>query len=149
MRAFQILTLNHDLLHKSYHLEYCFAIGSELKKTEVTFTDKETLSHYLYNSQRDWLLACLENFVNHKKHIIESGKHDSQKLALQGWVLCLEDIHNKKQHLKTVCDRTIKGYLFLLQLLPAKENPSYQNSLINLQEIKKFCDNYLANPVIL
>lgn len=148
MRAFEVLELNHDLLNNTYKLSYCLGF-TEVKKFETTFNDTQSVKTYLYETQRNWLLTCLENYVTHKKHIFDNSNYPDKKTALKGWQLCLEDIDKKNQDIKTICQRVLKGFPFLEIILPSNENSSYENSKQNLVEIKKFCDNYLRKPIII
>ena len=111
----------------------------EPRVTPTVWQTKEAAEKYLYSEQRDWLIQCLEDFIMHKKHIIQASNDTECKTALQHCINFYDEIHSKSLALETICQRVMKGANSFEKIVPNSNNGSYQTSVRNLTEITSFC----------
>lgn len=139
---------------KAYHINRfyeCKISGACL--AEVSFKMKDeprTFLHplssvdsavaYLDKEARDWFLPCLENFVNHKKHIISTEQHPQWK-NLQTCQMALQ--HYEKYETNKICHKFLIGYTHFVGILPHPHNDSFESSEHDLKELKTFCEEFL------
>lgn len=145
MKAHTTVSFTHNLLTNTFELVTWFAHSKmPARAIPKTFKSKQDAEAYLLSEQRDWLIQCLEDFIMHKKNIIEASQSstDEQKKALK---ICLDfynQIHDKKLSIQTIAQRFIKGLEYFNAIMPNKNNSSYESSVNNLTELTNFCKNY-------
>jgi len=126
----------------SVFVEVSFQINEDLKVLLYPFSNADNANAYLRKEKRDWLLGCLEKFVQHKRHIIEVSNSEEKKKEL---TVCLDAlIAYEKMETETICKKFVNGIKYFQSILPGPQNGSYQNSIDNLNEIKKFCETELT-----
>lgn len=142
--------MNLDLLTGRVFLRFSTGKKDDPTVVETDFPEINSAKAYLTANMRDFMLGFLDDFVNHKKHIIEAGNHIKQAKALEACVSALYDMHQKRQSLLTICTRVIAGWAFFVQIMPDPNNNSYQSSLHNLDFLKQFCENVVNRkfPII-
>lgn len=140
MKTFIVNHYSHNILNNTTHLEFTINLNGEPKKIDQTFNNQISAQAFLYSNMRDYLLGILDDYVNHKKHIIESGNHPNQVKPLQICIDALDRFHRSRLSIETIADQFIKGFIWFEIILPAQQNPSYQSSLQNLIAIKNFCN---------
>jgi hypothetical protein len=114
--------------------------GRPLNTGLLPFSKPENAIAYIDKEARDWFLPHLENFVNHKKHII-TEKHPEQFKVLQTCENAL--LHYEKMATNTICSKFLAGFKYFEGILPHPHNNSYESSAAHLWELKKFCENFL------
>lgn len=117
--------------------------GSNLPETQAflhTFSSKDAGVAFVTREGRDWFLGQLEAYVNHKKHIITSA-HPEQEAALKVCENALE--HYFKWELPNIAEKFIGGFKYFQSILPHPRNAGYESSLHNLNELYKFCVEFL------
>jgi hypothetical protein len=115
-----------------------------LVSREFENVDKGKL--YINSEARSWFLFALENYIGHKKHIINSSTDNAtQKSSL---LICENALaHYENWPLQKICTKFIGGFSHFLGILPYPHNESYQSSQNDLKELKLFCEEYLkTNP---
>lgn len=136
MIDFKINQANLDLLTQNVKVDYSFCIGTEQKTISMEFENLYSYQKYINGSKRDWFLGCLENWVNHKKHIIEGGKHQEQIPALN---ICNQALnHYQKIETDKIFKLFLKGFSYFEKLLPNPQNHSFETSQQDLQKLKSF-----------
>ena len=145
MKAYQVLNYNHNLLTNTFDIVTQFALGNRpLKTVHLSFNTKQDAEAYLLGDKRTWLIGCIEDYINHKKHIIEAGNGtEEQKKALTACLNFYNDIYTKALAIETICTRFIKGKAYFNAILPNQNNSSYASSLNNLTELINFCEQHL------
>lgn len=137
--AFTVTRKMLNLLNQEVEVDYSFSVKDEEKKKTEIFKDIYSANAYLETSMRIWFLQSLEDFINHKKHIIHAA-HQEQNDALS---ICLQAYDKyDKSALATIVPLFLTGFKWFVKILPSDKNPSYQSSLHNLMELKKFCEAY-------
>lgn len=140
IKAFEVTKKYQDLLADKVLCSFSFAIKDQEVTTDKEFPNLGTCNAYLEKAGRDWFLGCLEDYVNHKKHIIESGNHQDQMPALETCMNAVAAYY--KMELKNIIPKFLNGRNWFVKILPSDNNPSYKNSLINLQELIQFCEKF-------
>lgn len=137
MQAFTVHRFWLCSITNEVFIQFSFALKEELKAMEKFFPTKQFALTYIESEKRSWLLIALEDFVLHKKHIIENGNNEDQKKALQ---ICLNAlIAYEKKSTENICQLLLKGVKYFEAILPNPNNPSHKSSIDNLNEIIKFC----------
>jgi hypothetical protein len=120
-------------------VEYAGKIG--LQAYQKHLSTKDTALAYVDKEARDWFFGVLEDYVNHKRHIIEAGKHENQLKPLQ---ICKEALSGfEKLATNKCCHHFLRGFDHFKAILPSPNNPSYEGSCLALEEMKKFCTEFL------
>lgn len=119
-------------------VEIQFQMLAEPRALLHPFSSAEAAKQYIAHEKRDWLLGCLEAFVNHKKHIIEASNSEEKRKSLQVCLAALEKYQGRET--KNICEGFIKGFKYFEDILPNHNNGSYTSSIANLQELKRFCE---------
>lgn len=123
--------------------EISMSQNDELKCHLHTFKSKENALAYLEGEKRDWFLFCVENYVNHKKKIIEASGNTNQTITAS-LKLCDDALKVYfTKGVKTIAKSFVNGFKHFENILPSHNNPSYESSIHNLTELKKFCDTEL------
>lgn len=129
-----------DAIKGSVMLEASFSLGKDGGKIvcyHKVFTSVENAIGYIENERRDWFLQAIEDYIHHKRHIINATGNAEEKQAL---LVCLQAYdHYCKKSLETCCAAFIKGFTWFEKILPNPKNQSFESSLHNLNELKKFC----------
>lgn len=143
MKAYTTHKLYQCLISGHVLAEVSFSISGPLKAYLHPFSNIETATAYLAKEKRDWLLPCLENFVQHKRHIIEAQPQTAQAV-IESLRICTEALLKyQDMATETICTKFLKGFAHFQNILPYEGNPSYQSSVENLRELKKFCETEL------
>lgn len=120
---------------------------------EVSFTNKTGSKAFLHpltnlnnavayvdKEARDWFLPVMEDFVNHKKHIItEDNKEQFTELKWCDNAL----IACENYTTENICERFLKGFAHFKNILPNPNNTSYETSCKALEEMKIFAEGFL------
>jgi len=86
MKAHTTVSFTHNLLTNTFELVTWFAHSKmPARAIPKTFKSRQDAEAYLLSEQRDWLIQCLEDFIIHKKNIIEASQ---------------DQLTNKKKHKK-------------------------------------------------
>lgn len=121
--------------------ETSFAYSEERQiATVIPLSNYDRAVAYLDKEARDWFLLCLENFVNHKKHIITDDTHP-QWANLKTCELALEAY--QKYQTNKICFKFLRGYNHFVGILPHPNNNSFASSEHDLKELKNFCEDFL------
>lgn len=142
MKAFTINHLWIDTKSPMCRAEFTFAItdGQPIMFDRV-FANRNEADLHLYSSMLTWLRDVVDKYIHHKKHIIDAGTPTPQvKEALQ---MCLEfqtKMYEKQLSIKSICQGILRGKQYFEAILPSPNNPSYQNSVNNLNELLTFCN---------
>lgn len=107
------------------------------------FNTVDLATQYIESEKRDWLLAALELYVNHKKHIIHASNTSTQLKELQVCLQALE--HYEGKSTATIAQKFIAGFKWFSAILPSTNNASYTHSVDNLNQIKIFCEGEIKN----
>lgn len=119
-------------------VEVQFQMLEEPRACLHPFSSAEAATQYIEREARDWLLGCLEAYVQHKKHIIEVSTSEEKRKELQ---VCLQALEKYQGYAtETVCQKFLAGFKYFEAILPNPNNKSYQSSAQNLHEIKTFCE---------
>lgn len=137
IQAFTISEKMHNMLTQQVHVKYSFQLHEGLKEIKETYANIYTANAELNKHMRDWILAALEDYIKHKKHIIESAPRPDQAADLLICINALISFEGKS--LETIMQRFMKGFDYFIRILPADTNPSYQSSIANLAQLKLFC----------
>lgn len=123
----------HNLINNSVHVKYSFNIKDEIKTYTQTFADLQSANAYLTASARDWFLGTLENYINHKKHIIEAAHLEK----VNNLAICLNAYeYYQKWQMQTICAKFLVGFKYFENILPNPNNNSYNSSVEALQGLK-------------
>lgn len=147
IKKFAVNRMVHDLVNNKIELQFTLIKGEENKTITQRFNDRTSAEIYLYANMRDFLLGVLDDYVNHKKHIIEAGNHPNQIKPLAICTDALTRFHNGFKSLETIADQVLKGFEWFETILPAQQNPSYNSSVQALQTIKNFCLTVMAKKL--
>jgi hypothetical protein len=116
------------------------------------FTNRDAAKKWLHHCQKDWFLTRVENYIAHKKIIIENAPrgHKSHAIKLQALDRLLKYIAYvaKEQRLFDACKYLLAEYDNFLKVLPAKENASYQSSVQEIELLYKFAKEYYTKAEI-
>ncbi len=106
---------------------------------DKTFPSVEYAKNFLQKSKKDWFLQSLEDFVNHKKLIINNSQVSPEKQkALQVCIEAYNTYCNKS--LEAITSGFLRGKKYFEAILPHTSNDSHESSLNNLNELIKFCE---------
>lgn len=141
MKAFTILRFWVCALTGEVLVQFNFTISNKPVALERFFPTIDFAKTYLEKEKRGWFLGALAEFLSHKKHIIEANGNNEQSKALQICFNALNAYQTKES--KNAYTLFLKGIKYFEATLPNPNNPSYQSSLLNLNEIKTFCENEL------
>ena len=147
MKTFTVEKFVHNILTQKTELQFTVNINAEPKQITQTFAQKEAALAFLNSNMRDYLLGVLDDYVNHKKHIIQAGNHPNQLKPLQICEDALFRFHKNFLSLATIADQFLKGFEWFETILPAQQNPSYQSSLETLTYLKNFCTTIKNNQL--
>lgn len=141
---FNILSYLHERVtdHVTIKVEFQLKKNSEIKYENRNFSSKYFADKWLDQLKKDYLTIRVENFILHKKHIIESSakghkSHPTKKIIL-------EDLRNyniyaiEKATLQEACYWLRKMEGRFNQVLPNKNNPSYDSSVEELNLLLDF-----------
>lgn len=141
IKAYQILNLWECQITHQVLVSITFQLGDEKKAFLHPMPNMAFAKTYLDKEARDWFLPALEKFIHHKSHIITTEQHPNWKQlqtckqafeAYQGWATA------------KICEKFLNGYEnFFKAILPHPHNDSYESSVHDLNELKKFCEEYL------
>lgn len=119
-----------------------------VKQDVQSFTSVNNAINYIHSMQKTVYLQQLENYVYHKKHIIENGVnrnqyHKQESLAIcENYVKWANGLTKADPTLAEICHFGMQIRTHLERILPAEANDSYQSSRNKLAEIIAFCKNY-------
>lgn len=148
MKVFQINRFDHNLLNDQYRVQFVINIDGTPKMVDHEAPSFDKAKYYLIACARDYILGLLDDYVNHKAKIINSGNHRDQLPALQMVQNVLMDFHQKRVSLENICQRVLKGKDFFIKILPHPNNPSYKSSDANFNEIMNFCTKALNTKIL-
>lgn len=117
-----------------------FSIGEIEKAYEKFFPSVDFANTYIAKEKREWFLAAIEKYVNHKKQIIDNSQVPEEKQ--KALAICLEayKVYCDKS-LETIVAGFLKGKKHFELILPHNSNPSFESSQNNLNELIKFCES--------
>lgn len=119
-----------------------FKIKDEIQYVEKHFPDKDFAKNYILKSKKIWFLASLEDYINHKKMIIESSNTVPERAkALSVCINAYNDYQNLG--LDMIAKRFVTGKTFFEIILPNPNNNSYESSKHNLTELIAFCEAHI------
>ncbi len=124
-------------------------IQMDLKNKRViddnVFDSPEKARQYLLNTMLSWLRCSFENWVHHKKHIIEANGGHKNANTMQALGRCIA--FYSWAATEPMIDRiakyalTIKPHLYAI--LPHPNNSSYANALQQLDELLAWCTDFI------
>ncbi|MGZ8505705.1 MAG: hypothetical protein ACXWW0_00250 [Bacteroidia bacterium] len=95
------------------------------------------------------LLICVENWVNHKYHIIKNNPAYNSKMAIVEALRKMDNMLlyclNKNASLDEVCKHVIRCKPHMQQILPHPHNNTYESSRQRMDEILQFCETVVSN----
>lgn len=150
---FNILQYQPDLVNGSIDIKVCFQLKptSEIKQDGGHFVKKASGDHWLAQLKKDYFLIQVENFLFHKKHIIESSPgHKSLSIKKQA----LEELSRylnfavDKASLPEACKWCLEMQKQFETILPSNTNKSYESSGKALNEIMNFARQHSNGSLI-
>jgi hypothetical protein len=94
---------------------------------------------YLQAIDRTWIVQTFEDWLNHKKHIIDAYPQPQKAEVFKEVWSGYSDMVQNAQSLEKICNRILKGRDKIKFLLPSTENKSFESSNQALEEIFSFC----------
>lgn len=150
---FNIISYNHDLVSDSLTIKVLVQLkaNGNIIEDGGTFSKKQSGDNWLRDLKKFYLTMKIENFVLHKKHIIESSVgHKSlneKKIAvaeLQKYLVYACE----KASLADASKWCIQMYKHFEKILPSSSNPSYESSCKALDEIMEFAKLHVHGALI-
>lgn len=142
MKSFVLHEYTLDILTKQVSAKYSFSMDDERKHFETTYPNLQAAQSQLRQAAKDWVLGALDQYVNHKKHIIEAYNSKLQNDALKAIKTVLTSFHAPGVSLQTICQRFLNGIEYFKIILPSESNPSFLSSRENLEQITLFCNTF-------
>jgi hypothetical protein len=150
---FNILKYNHDLVSDSIEIRVLFQLKptAEIHNDGGHFAKKASGDAWLRQLKQNYLTIKVENFLHHKKHIIESSPgHKSlcnKKNSLDELFRFLTFACTNPS-LPEVCKWCITMHKHFEIILPSVTNPRYQSSIDALNEIMEFAKLHVNGALI-
>ncbi len=145
---FNVLKFSHDLITNATEVKVLFQTkpGGEIKTDGGNFTTEQRAREWLYQLKRDYFLIKVENFIMHKRHIIESSTgHKSladKKISLHRCNDFLKWFAFQNPHLPIACKYLLEIEEHFNKIIPSSTNVSFQTSLDELNYIIKFARDH-------
>ncbi len=150
---FNILKYQHDAVTDAIEIRVSFQLKptSEIKLDGGHFNKKSQGDAWLHNLKRDYFTIKVENYIQHKKYIIEAGPgHKSlsaKKVSL--------DILNRflfwavsGKGLGEICKWALESQKHFETILPSQNNNSFESSEAALSEIMNFARQHSNNHLL-
>lgn len=150
---FRILKYSHDRVTDTVEIRVVFQLKStsEIKEDGGMFPKKYSADKWLEQSKKDYFTLKIQNYLYHKKHIIEAGpghkSHAAKKQALSELYRFLEWACTKAS-LPEICKWCLNMNNQFTQVLPSATNPSYNSSMEALNEIIAFAKLHVNGSII-
>ncbi len=119
-----------------------FALKGKDVAHEKFFPSKEFAKAYIDKEARQWFLQALEDYINHKKQIINASHPEQLEAVNKCWAAY---VSFEGYSIEKIITQFNKGYVWFEKILPHPNNASHQSSFLTLQELKTFCSTYLNN----
>lgn len=111
------------------------------------FPTKQAAKNWLYQCQKDWFFTRVENYISHKKAIIDNAPrgHKTHITKLDAIAKLLRYIKYiaEKGSIYEACKYFIIEQKSFLSVLPATDNPSYKSSLQEFEYLLKWSKEYI------
>ena len=119
-----------------------FGLKEAVQTFEKFFPDREFAKNYILKAKKDWFLMALEDYILHKKKIIESTPPNAERQ--KALAVCLNAYHDYNTlGLEMIAKRFVTGITFFEIILPSPNNNSYESSKHNLNELITFCEAHI------
>lgn len=117
-----------------------------------TYSTDQSAKNFLRKEMTGYILCKLENYIVHKKNIIENPpyrnkSHIPKEEALKECLAYLK-YAAEKQDLYETCKWGVLRQQYLEKILPSENNPSYTNSKKDLEEIIDFCKQHQHGAIL-
>lgn len=150
---FRLLKYQHDLINDSLEIRVLFQLKptSEIIQDGGMFTKRISGDRWLEKLKKDYFTIKLENYIVHKKYIIESGPGHKSLCAKKQ---ALAELHRfllyccEKASLQEACKWCLNMEQKLTAILPSSTNNSYQSSVTALDEIIQFAKLHHTGALI-
>ena len=131
---FQVTKYTHDAVTGGIDVAAFFQIKNDGNIVEIkkTFFSDTSAKNWLRKEMTGYFLAKLENYIIHKKNIIENPpfRHKSMLPKEQALKECLRFLAYavEKQDLREACHWAVQMFSKLQTILPNEKNASYETS---------------------
>ncbi len=150
---FRILKYSHDQVTDAVEIRVAVQLKptSEIKEDGGMFPKKYSGDRWLEQAKKDYITLKIQNYLYHKKHIIEAGpghkSHAAKKQALSELYRFLEWACTKAS-LPEICKWCINMNNQFALVLPSTTNPSYDSSMEALNEITEFAKLHVNGALV-
>lgn len=145
MKAYTVHKFWHCAITGNVFVEVTWQVDGSEKAEVLPFSCKANALLYIRGQMKDWLLFCLEKYVNHKRYILKEYPNPDKAEHLAKCDNALEKYSSMDLH--RIVQSVIKGLKSFQAILPHSDNPSYQSSLQNITEIELFCTTQINSPL--
>lgn len=140
---FTVLKFNECGITGFVDVEVVFDTPSGQSTDKKSFRTAQDARVYLDQSKKNYILTKFKHFVNHKSILFDTGKKayygaTYKRYALDKCMVTLSFISTLK-HSGDICRNILKVEDALEKIIPNPTNPSYNSSLLQLDEIISFC----------
>lgn len=145
---FNILKFSTEETTGQTEVRVCFQskINSPIIDDGGTFSSRLQARAWLHNCQKDWFLTRVENYIAHKKIIIDNAprghKTHITKLNAIAELLRYIEYVAKTKSLYEATKWFINQYSNFQAVLPAQSNPSYGGAIAEIELLYKFAKEY-------
>lgn len=148
---FNILKFQVDEVTGSTDVAVTFQIklNGKFNNDQGTFKSREAAKVWLHQIQKDVFLTRVENFIAHKKLIIENAPrgHKTHITKLEALAELLRYLqYAVDNNLLEACKWFLREHKNFELVLPAQANNSYKSSTEELQNLTDFATKYINRP---
>lgn len=147
MKAPKINAYYVDKISGAVLLELEFDLEGQRVTELKPLSGEVSATNYLAAVRRKWFMDAFENWINHKRHIIEASSSQEKREVLNTISAGYQKMITAAWALPRIAEAMLKGKAKIEYLLPNPENKSYESSQRNLQEIFLFCANEVNQPI--
>lgn len=154
LSMFNVLKFSKELTTGKTEVKACFQLKttSEIKEIGGLFSTEQAAKNWLRKEKCGYFLVKIENYIVHKKHIIDNApySHKSHTPKKQALAECLEYLRYaaEKQDLREACKWAILRQSQLESILPAQTNTSYLSSKKDLEQILEFAKEHAQGAIL-
>ena len=151
---FQIVKFQKDLVSGKTEVKVFFQLRqtSDIKEDGGTFSNEQAAKNWLRTIKKDYILIKIENYICHKKQIIDHAPHLHKSMIPKEQALaeCLRYLQYvaEKQDLRETCKWALVVQSKLEMILPNPKNPSYENSKKDLVQIIEFAKEHAQGAIL-
>ena len=143
---FNINKYNHDAASGIVDIDLEYNVGRGIQHDIRQFSTEQQANLYILSMKRQYLLDKVGNYIDHKNHIAANSKlnfYRGMTRAISEERLKAFLAWGHTQPFIEVCRIAPKMAVHFRNLLPIDSNPSYQSSLIEINNILEFAASEL------